>query len=67
MSHRLPKEDKHHFDIYYVTVYKKDGIYAREFDNVYSLIDEVHYILEYEMAKGKCAGMYIGLKSRGTA
>lgn len=64
MAYRLRRKEDHSEEKYIVTVYKTGGIKTEEFQDVYKALDHLHYVVEYEIAKGKAVGAYIGLKSR---
>jgi len=64
MSYRRRRERDETLSKYKVSVYRASGVETEEFDDVYGALNYVHYIIEYEMAKGKCVGVYVGLKSR---
>ena len=59
-----PRERDEALSRYKVSVYRASGVETEEFSDVYEALDYIHYVVEYEMAKGKCVGLYVGLASK---
>jgi len=59
-----PRERNETLSKYKVIVYRASGVEKEEFPDVYEALNYAHYVIEYEMAKGKCVGVYVGLVSK---
>jgi len=46
---------------YKITIYGKK-IKTEEFEDIQELINEVHYLLEYKLKKGKITGFHVSVK-----
>lgn len=46
---------------YKITIYGKE-IKSEEFEDLQELINEVHFLLEHKLGKGKISAVHIGVK-----
>jgi len=46
---------------YKITIYGRE-IKTEEYENLQELINDVHYLLEYKLGRGKISAIHIGVK-----